>query len=333
MDYSSIPCKFFKVGHCKYGASCQFLHPPTCTIPQCPKMSCPNRHPRQCKHHLKFGSCKFGDMCSFSHITASPSITSSPPTCSSNSRGDEIISELETLKLTINHFISTLSNQLAEHGSILSTLLKQYPSTSLGDQPPPGPSIVSTTSPPNTTPNTMNLLAPPQTSLTLPSANTCPQQQPLSITLDNYSQQRPLSNPPSILPSPGISGNTLQFSCEQCNYQCSLKSVLKRHITMKHKNSPPPVSTPQIPTPVPSIAVCPPHCHLWIPQPGQTFKCNICPSIFPSVQSHGIHIINFHPEHSNNVSDYCPENSCTNLDVAESNGGCECQCYVCDPEL
>ena len=56
------------------------------------------------------------------------------------------------------------------------------------------------------------------------------------------------------------------------------------------------------------------------------------------MHSHASHIINIHPEYSNNVCDYCPENSCSNLDVAERkkegwDGGCDCQCYVCDPDL
>ena len=112
-DYSSTPCKFFKVGHCKYGTSCQFLHPPTCTIPQCPKTYCPNRHPQQCKHYLKFGYCKFADTCSYTHSVASP-----PISCPTNSTCDTILIELQTLK----SLISSLSTQLNGYGPILSSL-------------------------------------------------------------------------------------------------------------------------------------------------------------------------------------------------------------------
>ena len=113
IDYSSTQCKFYKVGHCKYGTSCQFLHPPTCTIPKCPKTYCPNQHPQQCKRYLKFGSCKFADTCSYSHFAASP-----PISCPTNSNCDSILLELQTLK----SLISSLSTQLNEYGSILSSL-------------------------------------------------------------------------------------------------------------------------------------------------------------------------------------------------------------------
>ena len=56
---SSTPCKYYKVGYCKFGDSCYFIHPPNCTIPHYPKLSCPNRHPCQCKYYSKFDSCKF----------------------------------------------------------------------------------------------------------------------------------------------------------------------------------------------------------------------------------------------------------------------------------
>ena len=316
MDYSSTPCKFFKVGHCKYGASCQFLHPPTCTIPQCPEVSCPNRHPRQCKHHLKFGFCKFGDMCSFSHSTASPSLPISPPTCASSSKCDEIISELQTLKSTI----STLSSQLAAYGSILSTLEKQYPSTSFRDQTPPRPSIISTTSPPNI----MNFPASPQTSPPLPLTNNCPQQQSFSRTQDNNPLQRPSSNSPPKIPSLVTFGDILQFSCEQCDYKCRAKSALKRHITMKHglisnvpyEPHPPITSSPHIVssrkrqseeyiTPVPSShnISSPQSSNISIvtnlnvaPSPlnENVYPCNICANYFPTIPSLNSHIVDTH---------------------------------------
>ena len=40
-DYSSTPYKFFKVGHCKYGTSCQFLHPLPALSPIVPKLTAP----------------------------------------------------------------------------------------------------------------------------------------------------------------------------------------------------------------------------------------------------------------------------------------------------
>ena len=263
MDHSSIPCKFFKVGHCKYGESCQFLHPPICSIPQCPKMSCPNRHPRQCKHHLKFGFCKFGDMCSFSHSTASPSLPISPPTCASNSKCDEIISELQTLKSTI----STLSNQIFEYGSILSTLQKQYPFTTQ------------------------------ITPITSDSSNNPPQQPPLTTTPSNNPQQKPNPKVPSSAPNLIAldKHQNQEFSCYQCNYQCHSESALKRHITIKHKNNTPAVSIPQkISSPPSNLSIVSnshvaPSSHTRV-----LYSCNICTNVFPTGPSLSSHIVDAH---------------------------------------
>ena len=211
-ESSSTPCKYYKVGHCKFGDSCHFIHPPNCIIPQCPKLSCPNRHPRQCKYYSKFGSCKYSENCSFSHSNA----PSPCPSTQSPSAYEDLLQEIQTLKLSI----VSLTQRLDESDSLLSTLQQQLLKNNL-EQQQPSPKI-------------------------LPSA-----------------------------PKPSLDTKNQPFCCSQCNYQCSLGSVLKRHITMKHKNSPPPALTPQISPPVPSTPLqCPPHCEKWMPNPGQTFKCN-----------------------------------------------------------
>ena len=260
-DYSSTPCKFFRVCHCKYGTSCQFLHPPTCTIPQCPKTSCPNKHPNKCKHYLKFGSCKFADTCSYTHSTLPPFLPMSPPTCPTHSTCDTILNELETLKLTI----SSLSTQLHEYGSILVSLHQQYPTSTPKEQPTLRPYFMPTTYPSDTTPETNNCLASPKTSPPLsliypPQTNSIPQclqlsnnqpqQSPISTTPYNHPQQTPSPNPsshapnltspdqqqPPLLTTPNKHPNIQESlsSCDQCTYKCRAKSALKRHITMKH---------------------------------------------------------------------------------------------------
>ena len=90
---------------------------------------------------------------------------------------------------------------------------------------------------------------------------------------------------------------------------------------MKHKNSPAPVSTPQISPQI--LLMCP---HL-----GQTFKCNTCDTILPSIQSHARHIIDVHPEQTHNICDYCPTNDCSNFYVA--NEGCDCPCDACEERM
>ena len=226
-ESSSTPCKYYKVGHCKFGNSCHFIHPPNCIIPQCPKLSCPNRHPCQCKYYSKFGSCKYSDNCSFSHYNA----PSSCPSTQSPSAYEELFQEIQTLKLSI----VSLTQWLDESDSLLSALQQQL-------------------------------------------LKNHPQQLPLSATPSNIPQQQPSPNifsfPPKLT---SLDTKYKSFSCSQCNYQCSLEIVFKRHITRKHKNSPLPVSTPQTSPPIPFIDVCP---HL-----GQTFKCNICYSIFPTISS------------------------------------------------
>ena len=98
-------------------------------------------------------------------------------------------------------------------------------------------------------------------------------------------------------------------------------------------SSPQIISSPiKVPT-LPSIT-CPPQTSPPInfidacPHLGHTFKCNVCYSIFSSIQSHARHIINVHPEQTNNECDYCPNNICSNLEVAHE--GCDCSCYPCD---
>ena len=183
-DYSSTQCKFYKVGHCKYSTSCQFLHPPTCTIPQCPKTYCPNWHPQQCKHYLKYGSCKFAATCSCTHSVASP-----PISCPTNSTCDTILIELQTLK----SLISSLSTQLNGYGPILSSLQQlsnnhpqQSPSLNSPSHALYLPSIDQQHSPlsatPNNLPSTHNS---PSPSLSHPQLSNNTSNQPTIITAPN----------------------------------------------------------------------------------------------------------------------------------------------------
>ena len=255
-DYSSTPCKFFKVGHCKYGTSCQFLHPPTCTIPQCPKTYCPNRHPQQCKHYLKFGYCKFADTCSYTHSVASP-----PISCPTNSTCDNILIELQTLK----SLISSLSTQLNGYGPILSSLQQlsnnhpqQSPSLNSPSHALYPPSIDQKHSPlltiQNKSPSTHNSPSPstaPNTyscqTISSKSPPSVPNPPPITTTPNNYPCQTdsPKSpSPASNQPSPDRSSETLMFSCDYCDYKSRLKRFLNRHITLKHKKN---VQTMSIP--------------------------------------------------------------------------------------
>ena len=141
-----------------------------------------------------------------------------------------------------------------------------------------------------------------------------------------------------------------QFSCDQCTYKCRAKSALKRRIAIKHKPMsdlpsepcPPITSSPHIissrtkvPT-LPSIT-CPPQSSLpntfidVCPHLGHTFKCNVCYSIFSSIQSHARHIIDVHPEQTNYECDYCPYYICSYLEVAHE--GCDCSCNACEERL
>ena len=130
---SSTPCKYYKVGHYKFGDSCHFFHPPNCIIPQCPKFFCPNRHPRQCKHYSKFGSCKFSKNCSFSQSNA---LSSQSPSSYEN-----LLQEIQTLKSSI----VSLTHWLDQSDSLLSTLQQQLHH----QQQQPSPKILS--SPPKLT--------------------------------------------------------------------------------------------------------------------------------------------------------------------------------------
>ena len=144
-----------------------------------------------------------------------------------------------------------------------------------------------------------------------------------------------------------ICDNVFQFSCDQCSYKCQAKSALKRHITIKHKQisnlpsepCPPTTSSSQIISspaklPTPPSVTCKPHCFNFVPNPGQTFKCNICDDTFPSTWHHSRHIIYHHPEQVNNIVDYCPNNTCTYFEMEDLyiSEGCDCPCDVCGKE-
>ena len=59
------------------------------------------------------------------------------------------------------------------------------------------------------------------------------------------SSRKPLHSPESILRRSKASDD---FPCEQCDYRASSKTVLKRHVTMKHKEtSKPSLSLPPVP--------------------------------------------------------------------------------------
>ena len=89
------------------------LTPPNMHYPQMPQNILPQSTSPTMEALCKFGSCKFADTCSYSHFAASPSIS-----CPNNSNCDSILLELQTLK----SLISSLSTQLNEYGSILSSL-------------------------------------------------------------------------------------------------------------------------------------------------------------------------------------------------------------------
>ena len=226
-ESSSTPCKYYKVGHCKFGDSCHFIHPPNCIIPQCPKLSCPNRHPRQCKYYSKFGSCKYSENCSFSHSNA----PSPCPSTQSPSAYEDLLQEIQTLKLSI----VSLTQRLDESDSLLSTLQQQLLKNNI-EQQQPSPKIL---------PSVALTPAAPQTSIPTPLS-----------TPVTYCPKDKHPNPfsyPSVTPAK----DKQPFCCSQCNYQCSLESGLKRHITMKHEPSPPiTFSFPKISSP-PIVPILP----------------------------------------------------------------------------
>ena len=75
--------------------------------------------------------------------------------------------------------------------------------------------------------------------------------------------------------------------------------------------------------PIPFTDVC--------PNLGEIFKCNIYHTIFSSIQSHARHIIDVHPEQTNYKCDYCPNNICSNLEVAHE--GCDCSWNACEERM
>ena len=183
-ESSSTPCKYYKVGHCKFGDSCHFIHPPNCIIPQCSELSYPNRDPCQCKYYSKFGSCKFSENCSFSHSNAPSSLYPSSY--------ENLPQEIQTLKLSI----VSLTQWLDQSDSLLSTLQQQLHL----QQQQPSPKILS--SPPK------------PTSLDTPSRF----QDFASVTPATADKD---NNPNPLIPVTVVQ-NIQPFCCSQCNYQCSL---------------------------------------------------------------------------------------------------------------
>ena len=61
-------CRFNKNGFCKYRDSCRYKHVnEVCEKQDCFGVNCTKRHPRTCRFHLSFGSCKFGENCKYHH--------------------------------------------------------------------------------------------------------------------------------------------------------------------------------------------------------------------------------------------------------------------------
>ena len=61
-------CKRNKLGYCKYGDQCRYLHvDELCDDTKCEVLTCEKRHPRSCRFYREHGMCKFTDFCKYAH--------------------------------------------------------------------------------------------------------------------------------------------------------------------------------------------------------------------------------------------------------------------------
>ena len=60
-------CAFFKTGYCKFRENCRKRHvQDTCILTGCDG-TCDERHPRICRYHSLYGTCKFNSHCAYLH--------------------------------------------------------------------------------------------------------------------------------------------------------------------------------------------------------------------------------------------------------------------------
>ena len=65
---SSLVCRHFKFGHCRYLDTCRYEHvKEVCGSTECAEESCRKRHPRPCFYYSVYKHCKFGSFCHYSH--------------------------------------------------------------------------------------------------------------------------------------------------------------------------------------------------------------------------------------------------------------------------
>ena len=61
-------CKRNKLGYCKYGDQCRYLHvDELCDNTKCEVLICEKRHPGSCRFYREHGMCKFTDFCKYAH--------------------------------------------------------------------------------------------------------------------------------------------------------------------------------------------------------------------------------------------------------------------------
>ena len=115
MKISTIVCRHFKFGYCKYKNTCRLHHvQEVCDSKSCDVESCNKRHPKVCRYWREYGRCKFSEFCSYRHVTSS---------CG-NCHENEILEELRNKLVNIESKCSDYQTQL----NIIESKLKELES-------------------------------------------------------------------------------------------------------------------------------------------------------------------------------------------------------------
>ncbi|TPX48620.1 hypothetical protein SeMB42_g02928 [Synchytrium endobioticum] len=124
---STVPCKFYKMGHCSAGLSCTFSH----------ELLSSQTQDLVCMYYLK-GTCRYGTACALPHISAHKHAQSKKASAKTVKKSGPCTT---TMSSSINEGPSTSSPRQVELVSISATTMPNRPSSPLSGQRAPDQSL------------------------------------------------------------------------------------------------------------------------------------------------------------------------------------------------
>ena len=130
----------YRSGFCKFGGFCQKqnVHQ-VCSIQNCNKKSCRERHPKTCKNFNTVKSCKFGDLCAYKHELSNEKKAANDLANQVKTLVDIVYSksnniaileaEIKEIKSSDSTHISDFSCEKCNYKASSNTVLKRYTTT------------------------------------------------------------------------------------------------------------------------------------------------------------------------------------------------------------